>query len=81
MRTKEEKLLVKSGLDRIDRILEVDRFLKAQIQMKVALKALFSRFEIFLIKNNRRFVIDDHEDKGKRSKKSPLPYESLNFDD
>ena len=50
--------MISSGLKRIDKELEVDRFLKTQIKFRVAMKALFSKIELFLIQNNKRFVLN-----------------------
>ena len=49
--------------------------------MKVAIKALFSRLEIFLIKNNRRFVIDEKESLDKDEKKEYKPKEDFCYED
>ena len=53
-KVKKEK---EKGLRRIDKELEIDQFLKQQIKMKIAIKALFSKIERFLIRNNKKFVI------------------------
>ena len=58
MRSQQEKKLVRDGLKRIDKELEIDKFLKSQIKLRIVMKALFSKIEMFLIRNNRRFVID-----------------------
>ena len=49
--------MIQKGLNLINKELEVDRFLKGQIKMKIAIKALFSKAEQFLIRKNKRFVI------------------------
>ena len=43
---------------RIERELEIDRFMRTQIQTRIVIKALFSRLERYLIRNNRRFVLE-----------------------
>ena len=45
----------------INKELEVDQFLKGQMKMKIALKALFSKLERFLIRKNKMFVISTEE--------------------
>ena len=57
LRTREEKNMMEKGIKRLDKELEIDRFLKGQIKLKIALKALFTRTERFLIKNNRKFLL------------------------
>ena len=49
--------MIQKGLNLINKELEVDKFLKGQIKMKIAIKALFSKAEQFLIRKNKRFVI------------------------
>ena len=46
------------GLKRIDKELEIHRFLKGQMMMRISFKVLFSKVERFLIKNNKKFVLD-----------------------
>ena len=68
------------GISRVEKELEIDRFLKSQIKIKVALKVLFSKVERFLIKNNRKFVIcsdessdaNSHDTKVERASKYEL---------
>ena len=48
-------------MDRIKRELEIDRFLKAQVKMRVVIKALFSKAERFLIRNNKKFLLTSDE--------------------
>ena len=50
------------GLNRINKELEVDRFLRGQIKLRIAINALFSRAERYLIRNNRNFIITSDED-------------------
>ena len=75
------------GISRVEKELEIDRFLKSQIKIKVALKVLFSKVERFLIKNNRKFVIcsdessdaNSHDTKVERASKYEL--QGKNFDE
>ena len=53
--------MTSEGLRRVDRELEIDRFLKLQISMRIVLKALFSKAERYLIRNNKSFVITQDE--------------------
>ena len=56
--------MINEGINRIGKELEIDRFLKNQIKMKIALKVLFTKVEMFLIRNNRKFVIETEESDG-----------------
>ena len=53
--------MTSEGLRRVDCELEIDRFLKLQISMRIVLKALFSKAERYLIRNNKSFVITQDE--------------------
>ena len=57
MRNRKDKNAKEKGLRRIDKELEIDNFLKQQIKLKVAISALFSKVERFLIRNNKKFVL------------------------
>ena len=57
MRNRRDKNAKEKGLRRIDKELEIDNFLKQQIKLKVAISALFSKVERFLIRNNKKFVL------------------------
>ena len=48
--------MISEGMSRFNRELEIDRFIKLQISMRIALKHLFSKAERFLIRNNKVFV-------------------------
>ena len=56
-RSKKEKKLINRGINRIQKELEIDRFLKTQMRIKIAMRRLFSKVEQYLIRNNRCFVI------------------------
>ena len=76
MRNRKDKNAKEKGLRRIDKELEIDNFLKQQIKLKVAISALFSKVERFLIKNNKRFVIQtDSSDADSSS--SPVTREQM----
>ena len=38
--------------------LEVDQFIRSQMKLKIALKAIFTSVESFLIRNNRSFLLN-----------------------
>ena len=40
-------------------MLDVDHFIKLQIQTKALLKVLLTQAELFLLKNHRQFVLDE----------------------
>ena len=49
---RKEKRILERGLNRIDKILEIDQLIRTQMQLKVAFKALLNKSERFLLKNN-----------------------------
>ena len=53
--------MLDTGLNRIEKELEADRFLRKQIQLGVAMKVLFTRLERVLIRNNRKFLLQDKQ--------------------
>ena len=57
LRNRRDRNAKKKGLRRIDKELDIDKFLQNQIKTKIAIKSLFSKVERFLIRNNKRFVI------------------------
>ena len=59
LRKKKERRLLSKGLDRVDDLLEIDQFLKTSMQVRIALKAMFSKTERFLMRNNKVFVLGD----------------------
>ena len=61
LRANKEKRMIQKGMNLINKELEVDQFLKGQMKMKIALKALFSKLERFLIRKNKMFVISTEE--------------------
>lgn len=64
LRRKKDKIMINEGIDRIGKELEIDRFLKNQIKMKIAIKVLLSKVEMFLVRNNRKFVIETDDSDG-----------------
>ena len=50
--------MVSKELERTDSILIIDHFLKMHMSVKVALKALFTKTERFLLRNNQTFVLN-----------------------
>ena len=67
MRKRKGKNAKEKGLSRIDKELEIDKFLQNQIKMKIAIQSLFSKVERFLIRNNKRFVIETDLSDGESS--------------
>ena len=59
------------------RELEVDRFVKAQMEIKVAMKVIFTQLERFLIKNNRAFVMKNNEKQSSDSSSETKSHRSL----
>ena len=60
--------MISKGIDKINKELEIDRFLRTMIQVRILLRALFSKTERYLMSHNRRFLIDKD---GSRHKKTP----------
>ena len=58
MRSKKEKRMFRRGRSIINKELEVDHFLRSIRMIRIALKTLFSRTEMFLLRNNRAFILD-----------------------
>ena len=52
---------INTGTKRIEHELEIDRFMKSQIKMRIAMKVLFTKAERFLINNNKAFVITSED--------------------
>ena len=44
-------------LEKVNKELEVDRFIRTMKHVQIMLKALFTKTERFLIANNRRFLV------------------------
>ena len=58
----------------VDKELEVDHFLRSMRMLRIALKTLFSRTEMFLIRNNRAFTLNSES-----SEQQPVPSRKNNF--
>ena len=58
LRGKKQKKLHERAIDRTDSVLEIDNFIKTQVQIKAALKAIFTKSERYLLRNNRNFVVN-----------------------
>ena len=52
LRTRKEKRILDKGLDHTLNELEVDKFIRTQKKVRVALKILFTKLERFLIRNH-----------------------------
>ena len=57
-RSKREKRMLSRGSSIIDKELEIDHFLRSMRMLRIALKTLFSRTEMFLIRNNKAFTLN-----------------------
>ena len=49
---------MEKGIGRIEKELEIARFLRTLIKVRIAINFLFTRTERFLISHNKRFVIN-----------------------
>ena len=58
LRGKKEKRILEKGMSQTESLLEIDNFLRTQMKLQIALKAIFNKAERFLLKNNGSFVID-----------------------
>ena len=52
LRNRKKRKLFNKGLDKVTKELEIERFLKTQKMMRIAITALFSRVERFLMRSN-----------------------------
>ena len=62
LRNRDHKLLVKKGTKRIEQVLEIDKFINLQMQFEVLLKILLTKTEQYLIRNQRKFVLDSRSE-------------------
>ena len=58
LRGRKQKKWHERATDRTDSVLEIDNFIKTQIQIKAAFKAIFTKSERYLLRNNRNFVVN-----------------------
>ena len=58
MRSKREKRLLRRGTTVINKELEIDQILRFMRMTRIALKTLFSRTEMFLLRNNKGFTLN-----------------------
>ena len=66
-RNKKQKRKIEVGLGRVEQELDIIKFLKSQIKIDIAIKALFSKAERYLMKNNCKFVLNTSESDGATS--------------
>ena len=55
--TKQERKMIEYGLERLNNEMEIDKFIKLQMKIRIALRVLFTKTENFLIRHNRDFVL------------------------
>ena len=67
---RKEKRILDRGLNRIDKMLEIDNLIRTQMQIKVAFKALLNKSERFFLKNNKVFVLNSSSDENESKKSS-----------
>ena len=58
IRSRKEKRMLEKGLGRMHLELEVDHFIRTQMQVRIALKTLFTKLERFLLRNQKVFVLN-----------------------
>ena len=49
--------MIGDTMEKLNKELEVDRFIRAMKQVRIMLKVLFTKTERFLISNNKRFLV------------------------
>ena len=54
--------MINTGVSRIEQRLEIGKFMRMQIKMRIIVKHMFTAAERFLIRNNRKFVLKSDED-------------------
>ena len=63
--------MISKGIAKVNRELEVDRFLRTMIQVRILFKVLFTKTERFLMSHNRRFMIDTDSPGHKKNPREP----------
>ena len=53
------------GRERINKVLEIDNFIKSQIKFKVLVRTLLTKAEQYLLNNQRQFVLQERTDSDK----------------
>ena len=57
MRSRKEKRMYSQGIRRVNKELEVEHFLRQMKIVRIALRTLFTKTEMFLLRNNKSFVL------------------------
>ena len=57
-RNRKRKKIFDKGTKRVEKLLEVDKFLKTQMLVKAAFKVIFNKTERYLLSNQRMFVLN-----------------------
>ena len=58
LRSRREHDMISKGMESVNKELEVDRFIRTMIQVRIMFRTIFTKTERFLIRHNRRFLID-----------------------
>ena len=61
-RNKTQARLENLAQKRLNKLLEIDQFIKSQIQFRALVKTLLTRTEQYLLKNQRQFVLEARSD-------------------
>ena len=51
--------MIGDTMDKVNKELEVDQFIRAMKQVRIMLKALFTKTERYLISKNKRFLVSN----------------------
>ena len=62
MRPKKQREIIKKRLSRMTEELDVVRFIRLQKQARFAVKTIFSRLQLWLLQNQKMFVINPDTD-------------------
>ena len=63
MRKRKENAIRNKGLDRAYKELDVEHFIKKQMQVSIILRTIFTKAERFLVKNQRKFVLSKQDER------------------
>ena len=68
--------MISKGIQKVNKELEVDRFLRTMIQVRILFRVLFTKTERYLMSHNRRFVIDKDSSRYKKTPRGRIHREA-----
>ena len=75
LRKRREKKLFESGIDRAMKELDVERFIKTQMKVRMTFNVLFTKLEKLLLQNQQCFVLNSEKIKQDSSDQSSFDIE------